>query len=44
VRFAGAGHMPHDDEPERFARTLADFYAETEAAQLTHDHWQPVVR
>ena len=44
VRFAGAGHMPHDDEPERFARTLAGFHEETEAAQLTHDHWQPVVR
>jgi pimeloyl-ACP methyl ester carboxylesterase len=44
VRFAGAGHMPHDDEPVRFARALIDFYEGTEAAQLTHDHWQPVLR
>ena len=43
-RFEGAGHMPHDDEPARFARILTEFHEETEAARLTHDHWQPVVR
>ena len=44
VRFPGAGHMPHDDEPERFAQTLIEFCEGTEPARLTHDHWQPVVR
>ena len=40
--FPGAGHMPHDDDPERFARLLVDFCGETKAARLTADHWQPV--
>jgi pimeloyl-ACP methyl ester carboxylesterase len=25
--FQGAGHFPHLDEPERFARVLSDFIA-----------------
>ena len=41
--FAGAGHMPHHDDPERFARTLGDFCATTEAARLTTDHWRPLL-
>jgi pimeloyl-ACP methyl ester carboxylesterase len=43
-RFAGAGHMPHDDEPERFAETLTRFCDETDGARLTHDHWQPLLK
>ena len=39
--FAGAGHMPHHADPERFAATLLDFCATTDAAALTTDHWQP---
>jgi pimeloyl-ACP methyl ester carboxylesterase len=31
----GAGHYPHEDEPVRFARTLADFIATTAPARLT---------
>jgi len=42
-RFAGAGHMPHDDDPRRFADLLADFCATTEPARLTPDHWQPLL-
>jgi pimeloyl-ACP methyl ester carboxylesterase len=39
--FPGAGHMPHDADPEHFAALLIDFCQTTEAAQLTADHWQP---
>jgi pimeloyl-ACP methyl ester carboxylesterase len=41
--FAGAGHMPHDDDPERFAAILAEFCGDTEAAELTADHWRPIL-
>jgi pimeloyl-ACP methyl ester carboxylesterase len=41
--FPGAGHMPHDADPERFARVLTDFCRGTEAARLTADHWQPLL-
>src|SRR3954471_15921702 len=39
--FPGAGHMPHDADPERFAALLIEFCRTTEPAQLTADHWQP---
>ena len=39
--FAGAGHMPHDDEPLRFAKALTEFVDSTEPAKLRGDHWQP---
>ena len=42
-RFEGAGHMPHDADPERFARVLTDFCRGTAAARLTADHWQPLL-
>ena len=41
--FAGAGHMPHDADPERFAAILTDFCESTDAARLTADHWQPML-
>ena len=41
VTFPDAGHMPHNDDPERFAEVLTAFYDETDAAQLAHDHWRP---
>ena len=34
--FEDAGHFPHLDDPLRFARTLAHFFAETEPAQARH--------
>jgi pimeloyl-ACP methyl ester carboxylesterase len=43
VRFEGAGHMPHDDDPYRFARLLIEFCEETDAARLTADHWRPLL-
>jgi pimeloyl-ACP methyl ester carboxylesterase len=43
VRFEGAGHMPHDDDPARFADVLKRFCDTTEAARLEHDHWQPLL-
>jgi len=41
--FPDAGHMPHDDDPRRFARVLTEFYEETEPARLTADHWRPLL-
>jgi len=41
--FPGAGHLPHDHDPQRFAALLADFCATTDAAQLTADHWRPLL-
>ena len=41
--FAGAGHMPHDADPEHFAAILTDFCDTTDAARLTADHWQPML-
>ena len=42
VVFPGDGHMPHNDQPERFVELLVDFCASTEPARLSADHWQPV--
>jgi pimeloyl-ACP methyl ester carboxylesterase len=41
--FPDAGHMPHDDDPGRFAELLTDFYETTDGARLEHDHWQPLL-
>jgi pimeloyl-ACP methyl ester carboxylesterase len=41
--FAGAGHMPHDADPERFAALLIEFWESTEPAQLAADHWRPLM-
>ena len=38
--FAGAGHMPHHDDPERFAQLLVEFCAATEPAHLSAYHWR----
>ena len=35
--FDAAGHFPHRDEPERFARVLLRWMAETEPARLNHE-------
>jgi len=42
--FERAGHMPHVDDPYRFAKILTDFCDTTEPAQLTADHWQPLLQ
>jgi pimeloyl-ACP methyl ester carboxylesterase len=39
--FPGAGHMPHDADPERFAALLTEFCEATDGARLAADHWQP---
>jgi pimeloyl-ACP methyl ester carboxylesterase len=41
--FPDAGHMPHHDDPKRFAKVLTQFCATTEPARLTTDHWQPLL-
>jgi pimeloyl-ACP methyl ester carboxylesterase len=41
--FAGAGHMPHGVDPERFAALLTNFWESTEPAHLAADHWQPLM-
>ena len=35
--------MPHVDDPYRFAKVLTDFCDTTEPAQLTADHWRPLL-
>jgi pimeloyl-ACP methyl ester carboxylesterase len=35
------GHMPHNDDPARFAELLTGFCETTDGARLEHDHWQP---
>jgi pimeloyl-ACP methyl ester carboxylesterase len=42
--FPGAGHMPHADDPERFAALLIEFCEGTEPANLTYDHWATAIR
>jgi pimeloyl-ACP methyl ester carboxylesterase len=42
--FAGAGHMPHDADPERFARVLIDFCDRTRAADLSAEDWRPLLQ
>ena len=41
--FPGAGHMPHDADPERFAALLTEFCDGTDAAELAADHWRPLM-
>jgi pimeloyl-ACP methyl ester carboxylesterase len=41
--FPGAGHLPHDADPDRFAAVLTDFCESTDGARLTADHWQPLL-
>jgi pimeloyl-ACP methyl ester carboxylesterase len=38
-----AGHMPHAHDPERFAEILTEFCDGTEPAELTTDHWRPLL-
>ena len=33
--FDGAGHYPHEADPERFAEALASFIRESEPARMT---------
>jgi pimeloyl-ACP methyl ester carboxylesterase len=42
--FPGAGHMPHHQDPDRFAEILAGFCGDTAPAHLTADHWRPLLR
>jgi pimeloyl-ACP methyl ester carboxylesterase len=41
VVFPAAGHMPHNDAPDRFVELLFEFCDSTEPARLPADHWQP---
>jgi pimeloyl-ACP methyl ester carboxylesterase len=38
-----AGHLPQDDDPERFAAILTEFCDTTEPARLAEDHWRPLL-
>jgi hypothetical protein len=42
--FDDAGHFPHLDHPLRFARTLADFFRDTEPARLDTTMMRELVR
>src|SRR5918992_2035532 len=41
--FPGAGNLPHDADPDRFAAVLTEFCESTDGARLTADHWQPLL-
>jgi pimeloyl-ACP methyl ester carboxylesterase len=41
--FPGAGHLPHDADPDRFGAVLTEFCETTDGARLTADHWQPLL-
>ena len=41
--FPNAGHMPHNADPERFAALITEFCEATPPAQLTADHWRPLL-
>jgi pimeloyl-ACP methyl ester carboxylesterase len=43
VPFERSGHMPHDDDPYRFAKLLIEFCETTAGARLAADHWQPLL-
>jgi pimeloyl-ACP methyl ester carboxylesterase len=42
--FAHSGHFPHRDHPERFARMLRDFVAQTAPATYRRSRWGAVLR
>jgi pimeloyl-ACP methyl ester carboxylesterase len=42
--FAGAGHLPHRDQPWRFVRVLLDFVASTEPARIDAAGWRRLIR
>ena len=44
VTFPDAGHMPHLDEPTRFADTLLDFIEQTEPAAVSPDRLGELLR
>jgi pimeloyl-ACP methyl ester carboxylesterase len=39
VEFADAGHMPHADDPHRFAEVVLDFAAENPPFEATAENW-----
>jgi pimeloyl-ACP methyl ester carboxylesterase len=41
--FAGAGHWPHLDDPDRFCDVLLEFIASTEPAQHDLDSWRQLL-
>jgi pimeloyl-ACP methyl ester carboxylesterase len=41
--FEAAGHFPHCDDPERFARVLEHFVDNTEPAQVSAQRWRELL-
>jgi len=42
--FAGAGHFPHREQPDRFVVLLERFIAETEPADVAASRWRDLLR
>ena len=42
--FDGAGHFPHQNDPERFLRVFSTFYAETAPCTHSADEWRGLLR
>ncbi len=42
--FAGSGHMPHEDDPQRFVSALTDFVMDTPAAHFDEAGFRALLR
>ena len=42
--FEGAGHMPHEDDPQRFVAALTDFVMDTPASQYDTEGFRSLLR
>jgi pimeloyl-ACP methyl ester carboxylesterase len=42
--FADSGHFPHQDEPERFAKTVESFIAATAPQEFDPARWRAILR
>jgi pimeloyl-ACP methyl ester carboxylesterase len=42
--FPGAGHFPHQADPERFVRIVESFHAATAPAPFDAEHWRELLR
>jgi pimeloyl-ACP methyl ester carboxylesterase len=43
VIFEGAGHFPHNEEPERFVEVVEQFVDGTEGLQLDEQEWRAIL-
>jgi pimeloyl-ACP methyl ester carboxylesterase len=44
VAFEGAGHFPHQSDPDKFMSVLRDFLSTTQAASYRSEEWRELLR